>query len=71
MSVVIAALMPALLFGMYNIGYQHNLATGAHPGFWMTFVYGLLAVLPKIIVSYGVGLGIEFVVILVLYILQD
>lgn len=62
MSVVIVALMPALLFGMYNIGYQHNLATGLNPGFWMTFVYGLLAVLPKIVVSYVVGLGIEFIV---------
>ncbi|MDR1382202.1 MAG: NADH:ubiquinone reductase (Na(+)-transporting) subunit B [Tannerella sp.] len=62
MSVVIVALMPALLFGMYNTGYQHNLATGIDPGFWMTFVYGLLAVLPKIAVSYAVGLGIEFVV---------
>ena len=61
MSVVIVALMPALLFGMYNIGYQHNLAIGANPGFWMTFVFGLLAVLPKIVVSYGVGLGIEFI----------
>jgi len=62
MIVVVIALVPALLFGMYNTGYQHNLAIGADPGFWMTFVYGLLAVLPKIIVSYVVGLGIEFVV---------
>ena len=62
MSVVILALMPALLFGMYNVGYQHNLAISDSPGFWMTFVYGLLAVLPKIIVSYATGLGIEFVV---------
>ncbi|MDR1524248.1 MAG: NADH:ubiquinone reductase (Na(+)-transporting) subunit B [Tannerella sp.] len=62
MSVVIVALMPALLFGMYNTGYQHNLATGIAPGFWMTFIYGFLAVLPKIIVSYAVGLGIEFIV---------
>ena len=62
MSVVIIALMPALLFGMYNVGYQHNLAINDHPGFLMTFVYGLLAVLPKIIVSYVTGLGIEFVV---------
>jgi Na+-transporting NADH:ubiquinone oxidoreductase subunit B len=62
MSVVIAALIPALLFGMYNTGYQHNLATGADPGCWTTFVYGFLAVLPKIIVSYVVGLGIEFIV---------
>ncbi|MDR3250637.1 MAG: RnfABCDGE type electron transport complex subunit D, partial [Tannerella sp.] len=62
MSVVIVALMPALLFGMYNTGYQHNLATGINPDFWMTFVYGFLAVLPKIVVSYVVGLGIEFIV---------
>ena len=62
MSVVIVALIPALLFGMYNTGYQHNLATGTNPGFWMTFIYGFLAVLPKIVVSYVVGLGIEFIV---------
>lgn len=62
MSVVIVALLPALLFGMYNTGYQHNLATGIDPGFLMTFIYGFLAVLPKIIVSYVVGLGIEFVI---------
>ncbi len=62
MIVVIIALIPALLFGMYNVGYQHNLAIGADPGFWSTFIFGFLAVLPQIIVSYGVGLGIEFVV---------
>ena len=62
MTVVIIALLPALLFGMYNVGYQHNLAVGSNPGFWMTFIYGFLAVLPKIIVSYVVGLGIEFTV---------
>lgn len=62
MTVVIIALLPALLFGMYNVGYQHNLAVGADPGFLMTFIFGFLAVLPKIIVSYVVGLGIEFAV---------
>jgi len=62
MSIVLVALMPALLFGMYNVGYQHNLATGIQPGCWMTFLFGLLAVLPKIAVSYAVGLGIEFTV---------
>ncbi len=62
MTVVIIALLPALLFGMYNVGYQHNLAVGAEPGFLMTFIYGFLSVLPKIIVSYGVGLGIEFAI---------
>jgi len=64
MTVVIIALLPALLFGMYNVGYQHYLAIGelTRTGFWMTFLFGFLAVLPKIIVSYVVGLGIEFAV---------
>ena len=63
MSIVVIALVPALLFGMYNIGYQHFLATtGSVGSFWEMFVYGFLAVLPKIIVSYVVGLGIEFMV---------
>ena len=62
MSVVVLALMPALLFGMYNIGYQNYLAAGTleTAGFFSIFFYGFLAVLPKILVSYIVGLGIEF-----------
>lgn len=63
MSMVVVALMPALLFGMYNVGYQHYLVTGnLEAGFWDMFLFGFLAVLPKIVVSYLVGLGIEFVV---------
>lgn len=62
MIIVVVALLPALLFGMYNVGYQHNLAVGTDPGFWMTFIYGFLAVLPKIVVAYVVGLGIEFAI---------
>jgi Na+-transporting NADH:ubiquinone oxidoreductase subunit B len=62
MTAVIIALIPAMLFGMYNTGYQHYLAIGLSPGPWLTFVYGLLAVLPIIVVSYVVGLGIEFAV---------
>jgi Na+-transporting NADH:ubiquinone oxidoreductase subunit B len=62
MSLVVIALIPAMLFGMYNVGYQHFIATGAEGGFWAMFFYGFLAVLPKIIVSYVVGLGIEFTV---------
>ena len=62
MSLVVIALIPAMLFGMYNVGYQHFNATGAEGGFWAMFIYGFLAVLPKIIVSYVVGLGIEFTV---------
>lgn len=62
MSMVVIALIPALLFGMYNVGYQHFHATGVTGSFIEMFAYGFLAVLPKIIVSYVVGLGIEFVV---------
>ena len=63
MTVVILALLPALLFGMYNVGYQHYLAIGEleATSFFTTFLYGFLAVLPKIVVSYVVGLGIEFI----------
>ena len=62
MSMVVIALIPALLFGMYNVGYQNYLAAGtlATAPFWEVFLYGALLVLPKIIVSYVVGLGIEF-----------
>lgn len=62
MSMVVIALMPAMLFGMYNVGYQNYLAAGtlATASFWAVFAYGFLAVLPKILVSYIVGLGIEF-----------
>lgn len=64
MSFVVIALLPALLFGMYNVGYQNYLAAGtlSDASFCEIFGFGLLAVLPKIIVSYIVGLGIEFVV---------
>jgi Na+-transporting NADH:ubiquinone oxidoreductase subunit B len=63
MIIVIVALLPCLLFGMYNAGYQHWLAAGADTfPFWQLFFYGFLAVLPRIIVAYVVGLGIEFIV---------
>ena len=62
MSIVVISLVPALLFGMYNVGYQHFTHTGATGSFFEMFIYGFLAVLPKIIVSYVVGLGIEFIV---------
>ncbi len=60
MSIVIIALIPAMLFGMWNVGYQHALSIGASWEFWQTFWYGFLKVLPLIVVSYGVGLSIEF-----------
>ena len=60
MSFVVIALMPAMLFGMYNVGYQNAVASGIDASFWEMFIFGFFAVLPKIIVSYVVGLGIEF-----------
>ena len=62
MITVIIALIPALLFGIYNAGYQHfiQLNDGVLPPFMDIFLHGLWKVLPMIIVSYAVGLGIEF-----------
>ncbi len=61
MIAVVIALVPALLFGMYNLGYQHFMAIGQDSSLLQNFTFGLLGLLPIIIVSYGVGLGIEFV----------
>lgn len=62
MTIVILALLPCCIFGMYNIGYQHCLATGVAQGnLWQNFIYGFWQVLPQIIVAYAVGLGIEFI----------
>ncbi len=60
MTVVIIALLPALFFGIYNTGLQHFLATGKELLFWPIVGFGLIKVLPLLIVSYGVGLAIEF-----------
>ena len=63
MIMVVIALVPAMLFGMFNVGYQHNLqVAGGDMTFWQMFFFGFLAVLPRLIVSYAVGLGIEFTV---------
>ncbi|NRD23190.1 NADH:ubiquinone reductase (Na(+)-transporting) subunit B [Winogradskyella litoriviva] len=71
MNTVIMALVPCLIFGMFNAGYQHYLAQGlieSADGFlgasfwtWDNFVIGLWKVLPLVIISYGVGLAVEFV----------
>lgn len=61
MFLVIVALVPALLFGIYNTGLQHYLALGQEASFWEMVLFGLGKALPLIIVSYGVGLGIEFI----------
>lgn len=63
MIIVVLALMPCFLFGMYNTAYQHWLAAGATEFPFLTMMlYGLLAILPKVVVCYAVGLGIEFAV---------
>ncbi len=62
MFTVVIALVPALLFGMWNIGYQYHKALGMLDtvSLFDNFMFGFLKTLPLIIVSYGVGLGIEF-----------
>ena len=71
MNTVIMAMVPCLIFGMFNAGYQHHLALGtieSAQGFlgasfwsWDNLVIGMWKVLPLVVVSYGVGLAIEFV----------
>ncbi|MDO5761174.1 MAG: NADH:ubiquinone reductase (Na(+)-transporting) subunit B [Bacteroidales bacterium] len=56
---VVIALIPAILFGMWNIGYQHYNILGEESTLISNFLYGLAVILPKIVVSYAVGLGIE------------
>lgn len=62
MIIVVFALIPCLLFGMYNVGYQHFNSMGvlAETGFWTVFWYGFLKVFWMLLVSYLVGLSIEF-----------
>ena len=61
MIVVVVALLPALLFGMYNVGLQHFRAVGLPDAALMQcFWFGFLKVMPIVLVSYIVGLGIEF-----------
>lgn len=61
MIIVVCALLPCFLFGMYNTGYQHWLAAGATEfPFWQLIFYGFLTILPRVAVAYIVGLGIEF-----------
>ncbi|MBL7775068.1 MAG: NADH:ubiquinone reductase (Na(+)-transporting) subunit B [Saprospiraceae bacterium] len=61
MMTVIIALVPTLLFGMWNVGYQHYLAYGMEVGLMENFMFGFWKVLPIIVVSYAAGLGVEFV----------
>ncbi len=61
MMTVIISLIPTLLFGMWNTGFQHHLAYGMEADIMQNFLFGFWKVLPIIIVSYAVGLGVEFV----------
>ena len=63
MFTVLIALIPALLFGMWNVGHWHFISLGqnADTTFWKTFGYGFLKVLPVIVVSYVTGLTIEII----------
>ncbi|HEY3370748.1 MAG TPA: NADH:ubiquinone reductase (Na(+)-transporting) subunit B, partial [Prolixibacteraceae bacterium] len=61
MIIVVLAMVPALLFGSWNVGYQNGLAFGIERSIMDNFLFGFIKILPIILVSYGVGLGIEFV----------
>ena len=61
MFLVVIAMIPALLFGIYNTGYQHFLSIGQEADFVQNVMYGLIKVLPIIVVSYVTGLGVEFI----------
>jgi Na+-transporting NADH:ubiquinone oxidoreductase subunit B len=61
MSIVLLALMPALLFGIWNVGFQHFRSLGHDAGFWQLLGFGLVKVLPIIVVSYVSGLAVEFI----------
>lgn len=60
MITVVLALVPALIFGIWNAGYQNLSQVQEVVPFMDAFIHGLWKVLPMIVVSYGVGLGIEF-----------
>ena len=60
MITVVLAMVPALLFGIWNTGYQHYLALGEPSTFMNNVIFGAIKVLPILVVSYGVGLGVEF-----------
>ncbi len=60
MIIVVFALVPATIFGMWNIGFQHFHQLGIDKSFWALLGYGALKFLPMVIISYAVGLGIEF-----------
>ena len=60
MITVVVALLPPLFFGMWNTGDQHSIAFGLDWSFWLKVWFGFYKILPLILVSYIVGLGVEF-----------
>jgi Na+-transporting NADH:ubiquinone oxidoreductase subunit B len=60
MITVVLALIPALVFGMWNAGYQHYIQLGETPAIFEAILHGAYKIVPMIVVSYGVGLGLEF-----------
>jgi Na+-transporting NADH:ubiquinone oxidoreductase subunit B len=62
MITVVFAMIPCLLFGMWNVGFQNQIATTGltDPNILDNFIYGSIRVLPIVVISYGVGLGVEF-----------
>jgi Na+-transporting NADH:ubiquinone oxidoreductase subunit B len=60
MVTVILALVPALIYGIYNTGYQHFIQIGTEFTFWEALLHGAWKIVPMIVVSYVVGLSIEF-----------
>ncbi|HQA86150.1 MAG TPA: NADH:ubiquinone reductase (Na(+)-transporting) subunit B [Bacteroidales bacterium] len=61
MITVIIALFPPLLFGLWNIGYQHFTSLGLEVSIWQSFLYGFLKWLPLVIVVYVSGLTVEII----------
>jgi len=61
MAIVVFAMLPALIFGMWNVGFQHFLATGEESDILINFLYGFKQVFPIIVVSYVSGLAVEFI----------
>jgi Na+-transporting NADH:ubiquinone oxidoreductase subunit B len=61
MMTVIIAMVPCLLFGIYNVGHQHFIAVGQEAGIWEKVWIGCVQVIPIVIVSYASGLGVEFI----------
>ncbi len=59
MMFVILAMVPCLIFGMWNVGHFHHLSNGMPSELWSNLLFGAIKVLPIVVVSYAAGLGVE------------